>query len=83
MNHPPIGCICRVVGKPLPLRAAEKLFRRINACFIARDKGGHGEVQANRETDFLLNALPPRRFARISPSMVAASRRLHEASPSP
>jgi hypothetical protein len=82
------------LGKLFPLRAtemlieqpkalAEKLFPKINACFIARDKGGYGQVQSDRETDFLRDALSSRRFARISPTTATAYRWLHETSPSP
>jgi hypothetical protein len=35
-----------------PEELAERLFPKINACFIARDKGGTPGVQANRETFF-------------------------------
>jgi hypothetical protein len=51
-----------------PRELSEKLFLTIKSCFIARDKGGHGEVQPDREHDFLPKRLPRRCFARISPS---------------
>jgi hypothetical protein len=45
----------------------EKLFPRINACFIVRDKGGRGGEIAIQETDFRLAGAPmraPRRPSR-------------------
>jgi len=41
-----------------PRELAEKLFLKIKACFTTRDKGGHGDVHPDRETDF-----PPQRIA--------------------
>jgi hypothetical protein len=70
-----------------PRQLVEKLFLRIKACFIARDKGCYGwsfgEVRPNWENDFLSKRVAAPPLGRIMPSTVAVSRRLHETSPSP